>query len=410
MEYIANEMQTGTPEAKPLVPVMYGESESPSSESDALPSCGPAPVEEDPVNISAEISTHPRVAGTDGAEMRTAVKTTMGPMTGAPLTSQMAEHRSRSDSPDHLTGPRVTSERVQAEKAQNNFRLRHSSEAGVDDGAESDVESCALSTDGLNQALEVSAPRNETKAIVDPTSRNHDVMMQQRPQEVSNDNERILQQFLTEAADFLTEKGSSDDIGDTDPALQTNVDTTGSKISSESPDHSDVEIAVEYYSVARNGRKKHYIIRQDQTVPRWTDLASLPHLDYGGVRYKAGDVVYILLADSNEDSCAKIREIRDLGDNRKVISVLWYFTIKDARRYGCSKLKGWPKGKSHMLASMLQVIMWDTINGLVEETLLSRLASGKILDVGTKTCRILNKDAKAVAWANELPDACRVRE
>jgi hypothetical protein len=37
-----------------------------------------------------------------------------------------------------------------------------------------------------------------------------------------------------------------------------------------------------------------------------------------------------------------------------------------------------------MLASMLQLLMWDTINGLVDETLLSQLASGKILDVGKK--------------------------
>jgi hypothetical protein len=62
-----------------------------------------------------------------------------------------------------------------------------------------------------------------------------------------------------------------------------------------------------------------------------------------------------------------------------------------------------------MLASMLQVLMWDTINGLVDETLLSRLASGKILDVGTKTCRILDSDAKAVAWANELAPASHGR-
>jgi hypothetical protein len=169
--------------------------------------------------------------------------------------------------------------------------------------------------------------------------------------------------------------------------LQTTIDTTSSETSSEIPGHSDVEIAVGYYSVVRNRRKNHYIIRQDKNVPRWTALASLPHLDYRGARYEAGDVVYILLADVNEDSCTKIREIRDLRDGRMVISVLWYFRIKDVKRYGCTTLKEWPSGTSHMLSNMLQVIMWDTINGLVEETLLSRYASGEILDIGTKTCR-----------------------
>jgi hypothetical protein len=280
--------------------------------------------------------------------------------------------------------------------------------AGADDGGESDVESCKRSTYDLSGAREVSAPGSETKAIVGLTHRIHDGMMQQHPQDVSNDNDRILQLFLAEADNFLTEKVGSDDIGNTD--LQTTIDTTASETCSENPGNSDVENAVEYYSVVRNGRKNHYIIRQDKNVPPWTVLASLPHVDYRGARYKAGDVVYILLADGDEDSCAKIREVRDLMDGRIVISVLWYFTIKDVKRYGCTTSKEWPRGKSHMLSNMLQVIMWDTINGLVEETLLSRFASGEILDIRTKTCRILNNGAKAVAWVNELPEACRVQK
>jgi hypothetical protein len=413
MECIADEIQTGTPEAKPLLPAAYHESESPSSEISTLPSCRLAPVEEDTVDISkisTETPARSRLAGAGGVDAHAAVKTTMRPMSRALLTSQMAEHWSRSDSLDHLTGPRTTSERVQTEKTQNNLQLGHASVAGADDGVESDVESCKRSTDDLSRAREGSSPGSETKAIVDRTHRLHDGMMQQRPQHVSNDNDRILQLFLAEATDFLTEKGGSDDIGNADTDLQTTIDTTASETSSEILGHSDVEIAVEDYSVVRNGRKNHYIIRQDKNVPRWTDLAFLPHVDYRGARYKAGDIVYILLADGNEDSCAKIREIRDLMDGRMVISVLWYFTIKDVKRYGCTTLKEWPRGKSHMLSNMLQVTMWDTINGLVEETLLGRFASGKILDIGTKSCRILNNGAKAVAWVNELPEACRVQE
>lgn len=409
MEAIADEIQTGGPETGPLLPSTYHEGKSRSSETSDLSSCGLVCGDQNAADIPTETPARLGVARADEEDTRPASRMTMGPAARSSPTSPMAEQRSESDNPVHLAVPHVTSESVRTEETQNNFRLAHSL-AGADNGLESAIESYERSTDGPGQAREVSGPRGETNADVVPANHNHNEIMQQRAQEHSNHNDRILQQFLEEAAGFLTEKGRSDDIVNADPELQPNIEMKVSGSRSESLGHSKVELAVEYYSVVRNGRRNHYIIRQDQSVPRWADLASLPHLDYRGVTYKAGDIVYILLAESKEDSCAKIREIRDLGDGRKVISVLWYFTIKDAKRYGCKTLKGWPRGKSHILASMLQVIMWDTINGLVEQTLLDRLASEKVLDVGTKTCRILNKDAKAVSWANELPNACRTQE
>jgi hypothetical protein len=63
------------------------------------------------------------------------------------------------------------------------------------------------------------------------------------------------------------------------------------------------------------------------------------------VTYKAGDDVYILLADSYEDFCAKIREIRDLGDGRKIISMLWYFTIKEAKALRLHNFEDVAKGE-----------------------------------------------------------------
>jgi hypothetical protein len=147
-------------------------------------------------------------------------------------------------------------------------------------------------------------------------------------------------------------------------------------------------------------------MRHDKSVPQWKNLTFLPDLEYSGVRYMVGDIVYILLQDGNEDSFAKIREIRDLADGRKVISVLWYFTIKDARSYGCTTLESWPKGKSNMLTNMLQVLTWDTINGMVDENILNQLTSGKVLDVCAKACKILESDAKVVVWVNEPALVC----
>jgi hypothetical protein len=174
--------------------------------------------------------------------------------------------------------------------------------------------------------------------------------------------------------------------------------------SSETTEHleDDIEAEPECYRVVRNGHRKHYIVRRHKNVPQWNRLASLPDMSYRGTRYKVGDVVYILLQDNTKDSYAKIFEIRDLGDGRKVISILWYFTIKDARSCGCKTLKRWPRGKTHMLTNMLQVLMWDTINGMADNDVLNCLESEKILDVCRKTCTILECNAKIVDWISDL--------
>ena len=140
---------------------------------------------------------------------------------------------------------------------------------------------------------------------------------------------------------------------DEDPSL---LENTGSSEAAELLGD-DIEAEPEYYRVVRNGHRDHYIVRRHKNVPRWNSLTYLPDMRYHGVRYKVGDVVCILLQDNAEDSYAKICEIRDLGDDRRVISILWYFTIKDARSCGCTTLNKWPKGKIHMLTNMLQVLM-----------------------------------------------------
>jgi hypothetical protein len=50
-----------------------------------------------------------------------------------------------------------------------------------------------------------------------------------------------------------------------------------------------------------------------------------------------------------------------------------------------------------MLTSMLQVLMWDTINGVVEQQVLKQVASGKVLFVCVTDCKVLESDTKPVA-------------
>ena len=316
-------------------------------------------------------------------------------------TRQTREYASAPNSPSPLVRSDLPY-KASYEDGQTNFPTRQTLTDGIDEGLKIDAGNSALSAEPAVAVVLAAQKRRATS--VDIVSYNHSRAMQSTHQSASpSDDERSLSQSVRDDGDIQPQNVTQDDLRNADRGGDTSVDMAAEQTNSQTTGQSDddVEAALEYYSVVRNGLKNHYIKRHDKSAPQWNSLTSLPYLDYHGVRYKVGDIVYILLQDNDEDSFAKIREIRDLADGRKVISVLWYFTAKDARSYGCTTLKRWPKGKSHMLTSMLQVLMWDTINGMVDENVLKQVASGKILDVYAKTCKVLDSDAKAVSWINE---------
>lgn len=322
-------------------------------------------------------------------------------------TRQMRGYASAPNSPSPLVRSDLPYKVSDDDDGKTNFPPGQTLTDGIDEDLKIDAGKSASFVESA--VAVVLAPQNRRAASVDIVSYNHSGTMQSTHQSASpSDDERSLSQSVRDDGDIQPHNVTQDDLCNADQGGDTSVDMAAAQTNSETTGQSDddVEAALEYYSVVRNGLKNHYIKRHDKSVPQWNSLTSLPYLDYHGVRYKVGDVVYILLQDNDEDSFGKIREIRDLADGRKVISVLWYFTAKDARSYGCTTLKRWPKGKSHMLTSMLQVLMWDTINGMVDENVLKQVASGKILDIYAKTCKILESDAKAVTWINEPALVC----
>lgn len=55
---------------------------------------------------------------------------------------------------------------------------------------------------------------------------------------------------------------------------------------------------------------------------------------------------------------------------------------------------------------MLQVLMWDTIDGIVDKNILNQLVSGKVLNMCAKAYKILESNAKVVAWVKEPALVC----
>ena len=71
-------------------------------------------------------------------------------------------------------------------------------------------------------------------------------------------------------------------------------------------------------------------------MPSWRMLTSQASVEYAGDTFQVGDTVHIRLAGSGS-APAQIREIRDLGDGRKLIAIFWYYSKAEVagRGTGC---------------------------------------------------------------------------
>lgn len=132
-------------------------------------------------------------------------------------------------------------------------------------------------------------------------------------------------------------------------------------------------------------------------LPEWTSTQPLHTLDDGTDIYELGDIVHIdlELEDQHSKSCpaslARIVDMRDLGcgDGDKnsvmVFLVAWFNTRHDERRHpqhwGCKNMSAWPKGKTHVLTTRLQLVEVDAVGRVLGREERRRLEMGKVHDV-----------------------------
>lgn len=312
-------------------------------------------------------------------------------------------HTAESNLPSRRIGRSRLAHKAGGEQAGRNSRHRHSYIETVPTNSEtSDAETLIFSGGPLGHDGGGAASQKKSSSIHEVERESSGAIKRWHETSFSPHNNSTVKQFMVNNQRPQTHNATQDYLlrhdQDKVPGI---LENEGTLTTSENLEE-DIEDEPECYRVVRNGHRNHRIVRLHKNVPQWKCLASLQDMTYRGGKYKVGDIVYILLQDYAKDSCAKICDIRDLGDGRKVISALWHFTIKDARSCGCKTLKRWPKGKTHMLTNMLQILMWDTINGMADSEVLDRLESGKILDVCSKTCTIVESNAKIVDWISDL--------
>jgi hypothetical protein len=146
----------------------------------------------------------------------------------------------------------------------------------------------------------------------------------------------------------------------------------------------------------------------------WNSLPSREFATLDDWKVNIGDVVYVRCT-GNQDSLAKVSEIRYLGDERYLLVLVWYYTreeIKEELRGSRTISKRrqahldaqWPPDTpfSHMLSSNRTINMWDTLRGKASPKVMANLCPNKFY-ITTKSIRKIYKAGHPnYKWMKEL--------
>ncbi|KAJ9624461.1 hypothetical protein H2203_005196 [Taxawa tesnikishii (nom. ined.)] len=161
------------------------------------------------------------------------------------------------------------------------------------------------------------------------------------------------------------------------------------------------ELYVVSYSINQRVSRACYVVEKSphapDELPMWDDAQPLHTVEDGAQTYRLNDVVRVDI--DNDDRTLKsvpsayalVVAMRDVGpgvrdvDQRTFVLVAWFNTRHDARRYpqdwGCKNMSAWPKRKSHILTTRLQVLELGVLRGVLDSKVKGRLETDCVHDV-----------------------------
>ena len=167
----------------------------------------------------------------------------------------------------------------------------------------------------------------------------------------------------------------------------------------------ELEEAEKCYQVRHNGQR--YTITRKRgarkEVGAWNDLAELSSVQFQQWTFKVGESIRIRMQNNKDDAFALIRQIKDLGDGRKVMFVLWYCSFDDIKDWGCINMEDWPEGRSLMLTTWMDVLMSSTANGKMGAKEQKEVVAEKVVDIcRPNQARIYYKGDPFLEWMLQL--------
>jgi hypothetical protein len=180
--------------------------------------------------------------------------------------------------------------------------------------------------------------------------------------------------------------------------IQKNDDVDSDSTDSQGNSTTLVPVDEDYYTITSNCNK-NYRINACSDREEWEELASVESFSYSSEDIRVGDIVPVIIQESNDETVAEIREIKKLNmgdspDDDYFVLIFWYYTEEEIKQ-NCRTTKVWPSDYSYMKTTHMAVILGTSIKGKLKDT--NCIYFGKIFDYINQ--RIITDTHKDVKWA-----------
>ena len=185
------------------------------------------------------------------------------------------------------------------------------------------------------------------------------------------------------------------------PVMPTNTSDCGREI-----DLKEVGPAIQYFDIDKNTSSTFVVKLRDtateswRTPKPWLLLESLDCVQWNGITYHRGDVIYVRTGAAEKAvDIFEVADIRCLGDSRSVLRGFWYYQRSEIRKsIGKAGLRMWEEKYVHIKTTHTDVVMWDCATGHLLEVDQKSIAPGVICDMSGDRWIIKRSNEEAVRW------------
>lgn len=182
---------------------------------------------------------------------------------------------------------------------------------------------------------------------------------------------------------------------------------TGTSSCSKEIDLSEVRPAAQYFDIEYNTSSAFAVKLRDtasqswRTARPWPLLESLNSVQWNGISYCRGDLIYIRSGPKEREvNILEIADIRSLDDSRSVLRGFWFYQRSEiGKSVGKAGLRAWRKSCTYIKSTHTEIIMWDCASGRILQEDRKSIVPGMICDMSGDRWKIRRRDDAGVRWA-----------
>jgi len=150
------------------------------------------------------------------------------------------------------------------------------------------------------------------------------------------------------------------------------------------------------YAVKANEHGKLTIRSLHKWLPAWETLDRIDRIVASDEEYSVGVYAYVRLAGRDSRAPALILDGRSIEDGRQLCLLAWLYTRLEAKAVYERASSAWPIGQEFILSTHLQIVDCDTLDGVLESTLLPNARS--VLDIRAGHSALRSCSSPTVCW------------